>query len=113
MLGVTIDKKLTFNNHVSTLCNKTGEKVTALSRLVKFMPFTKRKLLMKTFIESQFSYCPIIWMFHSRKLNRKINHIHERALRLVYNDYSTTFENLLIKDGSVSNPSPKYPQRCY
>ena len=102
LLGVTIDKKLTFNNHVSTLCNKTGKKVTALSRLVKFMPFTKRKLLMKTFIESQFSYCPIIWMFHSRKLNRKINHIHERALRLVYNDYSTTFENLLIKDGSVS-----------
>ena len=41
-------------------------------------------------------------MFHSRTLNRKINHIHERALRLVYNDYTTSFENLLMKDGSVS-----------
>ena len=41
-------------------------------------------------------------MFHSKKLNHKINHIHERALRLVYNDYTSTIENLLIMDGSVS-----------
>ena len=34
------------------------------------MPFFKRKILLKTFIESQFSYCPLIWMFHNRKLNR-------------------------------------------
>ena len=41
-------------------------------------------------------------MFCSRKMNRKINHIHERALRLVYEDYVTSFEDLLIKDKSVS-----------
>ena len=57
---------------------------------------------MRTFIESQFSYCPLIWMFCSRKMNRKINHIHEMALRLVYEDYSTSFEKLLVKDKSVS-----------
>ena len=57
---------------------------------------------MKTFIESQFSYCPLVWMFCSRSMNNKINHIHERALRLVYQDYTTTFENLLKKDGSLT-----------
>ena len=71
---------------------------------------------MKTFIESQFSncpliwmfcpliwmFCPLIWMFCSRKLNRKINHIHERALRLVYEDYTISFEDLLLRDESVS-----------
>ena len=56
---------------------------------------------MNTFIESQFSYCPLVWMFCSRKLNRKINHIHERALRLVYDDYTSTFEELLKKDESL------------
>ena len=71
-------------------------------RLVKIMPFLKRKILLKTFIESQFSYCPLIWMFHNRKLNRKINHIQERALRLVYDDYTSSFKDLLQKDGSVS-----------
>ena len=84
LLGVNLDKNLTFNEHVSALCKKAGNKVTALSRLVKFMLLQKRRILLKTFIESQFSYCPLIWMFCSRKLNRRINHIHERALRLVY-----------------------------
>ena len=57
--GVTIDKNLTFTEHVSTICKKAGRKVTALSRLVNIMPFFKRKILLKTFIESQFSYCPL------------------------------------------------------
>ena len=57
---------------------------------------------MKTFIESQFSYCPLVWMFCSRSMNNKINHIHERALRIVYQDYSTTFEGLLKKDNSLT-----------
>ena len=56
---------------------------------------------MKTFVESQFSHCPLVWMFCSRKMNRKINHVHERALRLVYNDYHLTFGELLSKDKSV------------
>ena len=41
-------------------------------------------------------------MMHNRSLNNKINHIHQRALRIVYNDYSFTFENLLNKDKSVT-----------
>ena len=57
---------------------------------------------MEAFIESQFSYCPLIWMFHSRIMNNKINQIDERALRLVYSDYSSNFDELLKQDGSFS-----------
>ena len=57
---------------------------------------------MKAFVESQFGYCPLIWMFHSRGLNNKINRIHERALRITYKDKSSTFQELLEKDNSVS-----------
>ena len=60
----------------------------------------KLRIIMKAFIESQFGYCPLIWMFHSRTLNNRINKIHERALRLVYNDNISTFSELLTKDGS-------------
>ena len=56
---------------------------------------------MKTFIESQFSYCPLVWMFCSRTMNTKINRIHERVLRLVYQDYESTFECLLTRDKSL------------
>ena len=53
---------------------------------------------MRAFIESQFNYCPLIWMLRSRALNNKINHIHERALRTVYSDYDSSFYKLLDKD---------------
>ena len=53
---------------------------------------------MKSFIESQFSYCPLLWMFCTRKMNQRINFIHERALGLVYEDYTSSFSDLLVKD---------------
>ena len=88
LLGITVDKYLKFNEHLSNLCKKVGAKVSALGRVVRILPFHKRLLIMKTFIESQFSHCPLVWMFCSCAMNRKINHLHSRALRLVYNDYT-------------------------
>ena len=57
---------------------------------------------MKSFIEPQFNYCPLVWMFHDRNLNNKINKLHERALRLLYKDDFSTFNQLLTKEVSVS-----------
>ena len=86
-LGIQIVSDLTFDKHVSSICNKVAKKINVLSLLVNYMSLDKRRMVMKAFIESQFSYCPLIWMFHSRTLNNKINRLHERALRIVYSDY--------------------------
>ena len=102
LLGVSIDHQLNFNEHVSKLCKKASTKLHALARVSKFMSKDKLRTIMKAFIESQFGYCPLIWMFHSRTLNNRINKIHERALRLVYNDSISTFSELLHRDGSFS-----------
>ena len=66
------------------------------------MSLEKRRALMKAFIESQFNYCPLIWMLRSRALNNKINHIHERALRTVYSDYNSSFYELLDQDDTFT-----------
>ena len=102
LLGLTIDKHLKFDVHLNAVCKKVGQKISALARLIHIVPFERKKTLMNTFIESQFSYCPLIWMFCSRSLNNRINRLHERALRIVFNDYESSFESLLIKNGSVS-----------
>ena len=102
LLGVTIDNKLTFNEHVSELCGKVSSKLHALARVSSFMSSEKLRVLLKAFIESQFGYCPLIWMFHSRKLNSRINRLHERALRIVYKDTLLTFEELLELDKSFT-----------
>ena len=57
---------------------------------------------MKSFIESQFGYCRLIWMLHSRGLKNEINRIHERAARITYNDKSSSYSELLTKDRSVT-----------
>ena len=57
---------------------------------------TSRKL----FIESEFGYCPLVRMFCGRQTNARINHIHERALRAVYNGEISPFEELLRRDKS-------------
>ena len=62
----------------------------------------KLQTVMNAFILSQFSYCPVIWMFHDRNVNSKINKIHERALRIAFKDMSSNFEELLIKAASVT-----------
>ena len=100
LLGMEIGRNLNFDDHAISLCKKAGRKLAVLARLSKFMSFKQKRILMKAFVESQFGYCPLIWMFHSRKVNSKINHLQERSLRIVYNDYITSFEDLLKKDNS-------------
>ena len=102
LLGVKIDNKLTFTEHISSICKKVSLKLHALARVSHFMDHNKLRLLLKAFIESQFSYCSLIWMFHSRQLNNRINNLHERALRLVYNDHVSSFQLLLVRDKSFS-----------
>ena len=70
--------------------------------MTNYMELPKRRILMNAFFKAQFNYCPIVWMFHSRSLNNKINRLHERCLRIIYNDKRSSFEELLIKDNSVS-----------
>ena len=82
LLGIHIDNKLTFEPHACSL------------------KFDQRKLLLNAFITSQFSYAPVVWMFHNQKLNNHINRIHERTLRIVYQDHNSTFEERLAKGGS-------------
>ena len=102
LLGIKIDYQLNFNEHVSKLCKKGNQKLHALARVSKYMSKDKLRLIMRAFITSQFSYAPLTWMFHSRTLNNKINKIHERALRLVYDDENLTFQELLDLDGSIT-----------
>ena len=100
--GILIDSELSFDQHISSICSKASKKLHALGRIASFMSFEKRITLMKAFIESQFNYCPLIWMFHLRAMNKKIISIHERALRLVYSNYVTYFDELLKKKRSFS-----------
>ena len=68
-----------------------------MTRLSSFVSLEKRRLIMK-----QFGYCPLIWIFHDRTLNKRINRMQERALRIAYRDRTSNFTELLLKDNAVT-----------
>ena len=95
LLGVTFDNKLKFEKHINIICQKANRKLNALARITPYMELTRRRILVNAFFVSQFNYCPLIWLFHSRNL-------HESCLRVIYNDKISSFEQLLENDNSVS-----------
>ena len=66
------------------------------------MTTERRRILKKALIESYFGYYPLVWMCCNRNFNNRINHLYERALRIVYNDNVSSFEDLLQRDQRVS-----------
>ena len=96
-----MDSELKFEEHISKICNVVNKKPNALHRIGSHMSLDKRKMLLRAFIESQFRYCALTWMFHSRTLNNKINRLHEKGLRIVYGGKSK-FDELLEKDSYFS-----------
>ena len=103
IVGVIIDNKLNFKNHISELCKKVSQKVADLSRLSSCLYNSEKKIIFNSIIKSQFSYCPLVWMFCSRTLNNMINKLHERSLRIILNYYSSNFNILLENNNDISN----------
>ena len=91
LLGTHIDRELKFDDHINNTYKAAGEKLNAFTRICSILPFRKRRLLMKAFIESQFAYSPLVSIFHRRILNNKINLLHYHALKFVNQDECLTF----------------------
>ena len=105
-----MNNRLGFGTHVTKICNRVSKKLRTLARISQFMNIHKRRMTMKALIASEFGYCPLAWMFHSRKLNSRVNKLYERTLRTVYRDYASSFTELLEKDNYTQQ---KYPVVSY
>ena len=101
LLGITFDQSFSFKEHVKTLCRKAGQKLHALASVSCYMDTVELQHLMRAFVISHFSYCPLVWMFYDRTMNNRINHVHERALRIAYKDHRNDFGYLLEQSNSV------------
>lgn len=101
LLGVKINSQLKFNNHLKAVTKKASQKVDLLAKITRYMFILKGKLLVNAFFKVQLNCCQIVWMCHSLLMNNKINGLHERYLRIIYNNTSSLVD-LLAKGESVT-----------
>ena len=100
LLGVEFDSQLTFDVHVSSLCKKAGKRLNAMYRL-RDLSEESMKRIFDAFIRSSFNYCMNIWHLCSKKSERKVEKLQERALRCIYKDYSSDYETLLDRSNRI------------
>ena len=98
LLGIELDNELTFSDYLNKQIGKANSKLYSIIRFKSFLNFNQKKVLLSSFVHSHFRYSPLVWMFQSRKINSKIDKVHKKALRLLYDDDESTFEELLKRD---------------
>ena len=94
ILRTMIDTNLNLYNHLKQLCNEVANNLNILTRIIPYLDKKQIKLLYNSFFKERLSYCPEIWTFCFRRSNNLIHKLQERALRVVYNNYDSSFNNL-------------------
>ena len=97
ILGIEIDDKLKFNTHINSICRKAARQLNVLRRLSSLLDQESRMAIFRAFIVSNFNYCPLVWHFCGKRNTSKIEKLQERALRFVFNDFTSSYENMLKK----------------
>ena len=95
LLGIEIDDKLSFHNHIHTLTRNAAGQLNYLISKKKFLNREAKKTLIESFIMSNFNYCPLVWLFCNSRSTLKQEAIQKRALRFLYDDYESDYEHLL------------------
>ena len=97
LLGIELDSQLKFSNHVNQICQKAARQINAQKRLSKFLNFESRMAIFRSIIMSNFNYCCLVWHACGAKNTKKLDKLQERALRFVYKDRTSTYDQLLTK----------------
>ena len=108
LLGINVDDELKFDKNVKTMCQNVSRKISAFSRVAPVIDEKKGEILYHTFIMSNFNYCPLIWVFCGKTQNKEIDRVHKRALRILLDDYTSSFDELLQKIGDIGSMYKHY-----
>ena len=95
LLGIELDNRLKFDAQISSMCKKAAKQMNALKRIGHLLDQPGRLAIFRSYILSNFNYCPLVWHFCSKTNLMKLERIQERALRFVYRDYVSEYRMLL------------------
>ena len=111
LLGIHIDNQLSLNQHISNICKSASKQLNALVRLKYILGFEEIKILINSFILSNFNYCPLVWSISTATSLNKVENLQKRVLHFLHNDYSSSCEELKKSGKSIVNGS-SYRSLC-
>jgi hypothetical protein len=102
ILGIELDENLNFSSHIDEICNQTGKQVNAMKRIKNYLDKDCKTILYNSYINSSFTYCPIIWMFAGRLNLNKLEKTNKRSLRFVMNKHSSSYEEICSEENQLT-----------
>ena len=99
LFGLTLGNSLNFGKHITKISKKVGEQLDVLCRLKNILSFRTKLCLDNSFIMSHFHYCSSIWHHCLKSDSKKLDRLHERALRYLYSDESSQTSTLCDRIG--------------
>ena len=99
VLGVAIDDRLQFSEHISACCSKAARQLYVHSRISRNINLKSEFIINNSFIASNFNYCHLVWHFCGTVNSNKLEKLQERYLRILYNDFDSPIQKLIDKSG--------------
>ena len=93
LLEIALDNKLNFEKHISSICRSGNCQSNELFRLKKFPGFKEKKILIESFVYSNFNYCTLVWHSCNQELSQKVENLQKRALQFLQNDYTSSYND--------------------
>ena len=108
LLGVWLEKKLNFHKHVSQLCKSVSKQLAVLQRIKHTVPMSTKLQLYHSHFRSHLNYCSLVWHFLKQADNIKLEKLNHRALSFVFNDYRSSYEDILNRNNLLSLKEQRY-----
>ena len=113
LLGVTVDKHLSFDVHVEELCKKLSQRIAVLRKIRRFIPIEQRILYYNAMIKQVMLYGSTIWSNCSADNLTRILNLQKRAAREILGaDTRSNSVNLFNKSGWLSFYGEAEVKKC-
>ena len=93
--SITIDNKLRWDSHINNVCKAISRRVFLLSKLRYTVDIDTRKLFFNAHIKPHIEYASVVWDGCSHVLNKRLNSLHRRAVKLIFPNTTLTTDQKL------------------
>ena len=100
LLGIKIDDKLSFHKHVTDLCKKAARQLNVLCRMNHLLDKKTKMVIYRTYILSNFNYCPLVWHFCGASNASKMEKIPKKSFKFCFQKFQWCWR-LCIRDSII------------